>query len=221
MKIKQKASVAFKELKPAEKVNFATGVIAALTANPKDFPNLPLPVDALQECCDNLDEAVVAANTGNHVSVAALDPFITEWNNDFEQTAAYVSAVANGSEALIKKAGFYSTKGESSSAHLPPVAVDFQATLNGKKGAVIVKSKKAITGSKVNVFFLAPYGVDVNFNDNVMQVSIGDKTVYILANTRKQAELYNLPKGVLFTAGMYGVNTAGSGPAATQEVTPQ
>ncbi len=221
MKIPQNASKAFKRKKPDAKVLFGQTVIDSISANPKQFPNLPISTDELQAANDALKDGIVAANSGNHSAVDALPGLIEAWDEAFEKTATYVSGVANGDASLIRLAGFVPTKGETSPAQLPIGPVDYSATINGKKGAIIANSKNSIPGAKAYAVCAVPTGVDVVFNDNVVEITVDGKTIYFAVDTRKKIEIYDLPSGVSYDISMYAVNTAGSGPAATQTVIPQ
>ena len=46
-------------------------------------------------------------------------------------------------------------------------------------------------------------------------ITVGDKTIYINADTRRQTEFYHLPSGISDNVSMFAFNRAGNGPAAT------
>jgi hypothetical protein len=48
---------------------------------------------------------------------------------------------------------------------------------------------------------------------NTMEITIGGKTVFITVGTQKKVEIYSFPSKVPYKVSMYGVNSAGSGPA--------
>ena len=63
------------------------------------------------------------------------------------------------------------------------------------------------------MYTAAPDGVSINYNGNVMIITVGEKSVYVIADTAKQTEFFNLPSETSFNVNMYALNSAGSGPA--------
>ena len=65
MKLQSKVSMAFKSVKPVDKVKFGSGVLACLSPATvtATFPNLPIPVADLQVLNDTLNASVVAVQT--------------------------------------------------------------------------------------------------------------------------------------------------------------
>src|SRR5688572_2297099 len=119
MVIKKKASLAFIGDAPADKVTYGANAIAELTLNVALFPNLPVSLVNLTAAQSALAAAVPAAATGAYVAKAALVNAEKIWDDDFRQTANYVSAIANGDEEVIIKGGCVATKGESTPAVKP------------------------------------------------------------------------------------------------------
>ncbi len=230
MELESKASLGFKKQKPSEKPTTGTGIINALTTatQPKEnseespFPDLPVSIANLQTTNDALADAVAAAATGSHIAKATVKTAVKNWNKNFTLTANYVTMVAQGDVALIRLAGFTPTKSESTPAQKPGALKGFAATINGSKGAIIAGSSKALPGVCTYLYTAVPDGVTITYNGNTMIITAGDKCIYIVADTRKQTELCNLPSGVPYNVSAFGVNRAGSGPAATsQQVIPQ
>jgi len=229
MKLIARASLAFKQQKPASKATFGNNVTNALKAlvPPQkgvqpDFSNLPVPIAELEKLNAALAAAVADALTGNHTAIATLKSTVLEWNEAFTQTANYVTTVAAGDVAAIRSTGFVPTKTESQPKAKPGPTADFKATINGFKGAIIAGAKKAVPAASAYVYAALPNDASVSYDGNMMIINIAGKTLYISADTRKQTELYNLPSGVPYNVSMYAFNRAGSGPAsASQQVIPQ
>jgi hypothetical protein len=222
MKLLSRASLAFKREKPASKTAFATNVINCLQAVAAQFPNLPIATTELQTINYALATAIAAALTGNHTAVAALKVAIANWDNAFTLIANYVTSVAQGDETLIRSAGFVPTKSETQPTQKPGPAIDFYATINGSKGAIFAGCKTAVPDTASYLYSAIPDDVTVNYNGNVMIITVGDKNIYISADTHKQTEFNHLPSGIAYNVSVFAINRAGSGPAATsQKVIPQ
>ena len=229
MKLTSKASLAFKKERPSMKPAFGANVIAALTPlapvakNAKTmYSDIPIPVADLQQLNDALAEAVAESLTGKHSAVASVKDAVIAWDYGFTVTANYISSIAEGSETIIREAGFVPTKSESQPSQKPAGATDFKATINGSKGAIVAGAKKAVPEAIAYLYSAVPDEAVVTYNDNTMIVTMGGKSIYITADTRKQTELYNLPSGVPYNVSMLAINSAGSGPASSsQQVIPQ
>ena len=224
MKLNCKTSLAFKKYKPAEKPPFGSNVIAALSPQTQSkqaaaaaYPEMPVPVADLQTINDALAAAITAALTGNHSSVAAVKAAIAAWNNAFTLTANYVTSIANCDESIIRSAGFVPTKSETTPTQKPGAVTGFKATINGSKGAIIAGSKTGVPEAGAYLYSALPDGADVTYNGNTMIITVAGKSIYIMADTHRQAEFYNLPSGVPYNVSVYAVNRAGSGPAATSQ----
>lgn len=231
MKLIAQASLAFKKGKPSVKTTFGANVINALAPpvpptskkNKKlRWEDLPVPVEVLQEVNNALIAAVSDSLTGKHAAVAALKNVVREWNNVFGLTAKYITGIADGDETVIREAGFVPTKSESQPSQKPGAVTGFNATVNHSKGAIIAGSKTSVYSARAYVFTTMPEGATINYNGNIMEITIEGKTIYINVSTRRLTEFYNLPKGAPYYVSMFAVNTAGCGPATpSQEVIPQ
>ncbi len=216
MQRKAMCSLAFKKSTPSEKVTLGGAVAAALSNNPKIFVNLPVSPDDLLADNNTLSSAVQTAKDGSHTSVSALENAVAQWDEDFTNTANYISIViAEGNKNLINMSRFPCTKTETTPVPLPSAPADYFATINGKKGAVIAGTKKRLPNAAVMVNVAMPDGVEVAFKDNVMSLTVNGTTIFVNVGTRKEAEFYELPTGVPYTLLGFGVNAAGSGPATT------
>ncbi len=229
MQLSSRASLAFKKEKPPVKVTFGNNVVNSLTPPATSakgvkamYPDIPIPVASLQQLNDALALAIADSLTGNHSAIAAVKDAVYEWDNAFGTTANYITSMADGSEATIRAAGYVPTKSESQPAQKPGAATNFKATINGMKGAIIAGAKKAVPEAAAYVYAAFPEEAVVTYNSNTMIITIGGKSIYISADTRKQTELYNLPSGVPHNVTMFAINSAGTGPAsAVQQVIPQ
>ena len=217
MRLISRASLAFKRQKPADKTTFGANVTTALQNAVAQFPNLPITITDLQALTANLAAAIVAALTGNHIAVATLKVAIADWNSGFTLTANYVTSVAQGDETIIRSAGFVPTKSETQPTQKPGPANGFNATINGSRGSIIAGCKNAVTDAIAYLYTAVPDDVTVSYNGDTMVIAVGEKTIYINADTHKQTEFCHLPSGVGFNVSMFAINRAGSGPAATSK----
>ena len=217
-----KAKLAFKKLKPANKPGFGTKVIAALTNNADTFPDLPVKIADLQTANDVLTKTIPLALTGNHESIAALRNAVLNWNDVFTRVANQVTTVAEGDVQIILAAGFEPTKSESTRRPKPGTITNFYAGTNGFKNAVVAGTNKAVPNADAFGYIAVPQGATINTDGNMTIVTIGSNSIYFMACTQKQAELYNLPEGVPYTINMFAINSAGTGPSViSQPVRPQ
>ena len=234
MRLNCKASLAFKKSRPDVKPGFGQNVINSLTPPPtvskktaskKDAAladELPIPLADLTAINNDLAAAVSDSLTGNHTAKASLKNAILAWNYAFGRTAEYITSIAEGDAELIRRAGFVPTKSESTPSQRPGAAINFKATINGTKGAIIAGSQKAVPGALFYLYSALPDGATINYVNDTIIITIGEQSVYLSASTSKQTELYNLPSGVPFNVSMVAVNTAGNGPASpSQRVIPQ
>lgn len=171
---------------------------------------------------NDLTAAVSDSLTGNHTAKASLKNAIIAWDYAFGRTADFITTIAEGDAEIIRKAGFIPTKAESSPSQRPGAPINFKATINGTKGAIIASSQKAVPGALFYLYSALPDGATINYVNDTIIITIGEHNVYLSAGTSKQTELYNLPSGISFNVSMVAVNTAGNGPAsASQKVIPQ
>ena len=232
MKLICKASLAFKKSRPAEKVGFGENVIHSITPVPPtdtkkktkldDIENFPYSPAQLQEINDQLSAAYTDSLTGNHTAKASLQNAIVAWDYASGVTANYVSTLAEGDATIIRMAGFVPTKSESTPAPRPGAPLNFNATVNGTKGAIVAGSQWAVPGAKVYLYIALPDGMSISYVENTIVVTVGDKTAYMVVDTTRQTEMYNLPSGVPVNVSMIAVNAAGNGPASPSvKVIPQ
>ncbi len=229
MKRNVSASLNFKKESPEQKVAFGAnivvmlgGVVPSAKSNTSVYASLPVPVADLEDVNNRLFDANAAAKTGAFVDIAALDNVVAEWNDKFSLAAVFITSVAASNAEVIRAAGFVPTKSEAQKQPAAGGTTNFTAHTNGKKGAIIARSKKKIPLAKGYVFTAVPDGVEVTYEGNVMVLTVADKSIYITAHTKKNVEIYNLPSGVPYNVSMYGFNSSGSGgAAASQQVIPQ
>ena len=218
-------SFGFKKAKPADKVKFGSGVVKCLSGPTAllTYPNLPIPVADLEAVTLSLNNAVVAdQSTGSRQSRTALKNAVADWVNTFGLTGSYINMVAQGNDQTIADAGFLSTKTNSHPRPKPSLAADFQATINGFKGAILAGCKTPVHSAAAYAYYALPNGASVTFSENTMIITMDGKSCYVTVATQKKVELYNLPSTTTFKVGMYAINGSGAGPATgLQEVTTQ
>ncbi len=215
------ASMAFIKETPAQKASFGQNVVNGLAANPETFNTLPIALTELTANNTALSAAVLAAKAGDHVAVANLKAVLKVWNTSFRVMARYVSFIANGNEGTVRLAGFTPTKSETTPSQKPGATSRLGLSVNGSKGNFTAVCP-SVKGATSYVFAAAPEGGSVTYNGETMQLTLGDKTFYVLVSTRGRADFTNVPSGLELSVSVYAVNSAGSGPAANgQHVIPQ
>lgn len=229
MKRNVTASLGFKKENPEQKVAFGANVVAMLGGlvpakggASSLYTTMPVPVADLEDVNNRLFDANGAAKTGAYLAEATLENVVAEWNEKFSLTAVFITSVAASNAEVIRAAGFVPTKSEAQKQPAAGGITGFTAQTNGKKGAIVARSKKKASMAKGYVFSAVPDGVDVTYEGDVMVLTVGDKNIYITAHTKKNVEIYNLPSGIPYNVSMYGFNSTGSGGAApSQQVIPQ
>jgi len=221
MQLKEKASLAFISESVSEKITFGQAVITALGNAAADFPNLPVPLLDLSAINADLASAAVAARTGDHVAVANLTNIEKNWEDDFRKTAIYVTAVANGDAATIRKAGLEPTKGESQPTQKPGIISKFAVQVDPGKGCFSAGCEPA-EGANAYVYAAATNDVQITYSGDTMIITAGTNTIYIRVDTHRKTHFTNMPANVPLNVSMYAVNRAGSGPATeSNSVIPQ
>jgi len=221
MQRESNASLAFIRETPAEKAPFGQSVIDGLTANAITFPNLPVPLTELSANNSALTAAVLAAKSGDHIANANLKAVLKVWNANFRRTARYVSLVANGDEPTIRLANLVPTKSESTPKQKPGATSHLAIGVNGSKGN-FTAACPSVSGATSYVFAAVPEGGSASYNGDMMQLTLGDKTFYVVVATRGKADFTNVPSGDELYISVYAVNSAGCGPATNgQSVIPQ
>ena len=71
--------------------------------------------------------------------------------------------VAQGNEQVINEAGFIATKTVSQPSQKPGLAKNFQATINGFKGAILAGTQTPVAEAAAYIYYALPDGVTVNF----------------------------------------------------------
>jgi hypothetical protein len=221
MQKESNASLAFIRETPAEKAPFGQSVIDGLTENATTFPNLPVPLTDLTANNDALTAAVLAAKSGDHIALANLRAVLKVWNANFKRTAKYVSLIANGDESTIRLANLAPTKSETTRRPKPGATAHLATGVNGSKGN-FTAACPPVSGATSYVFAAIPEGTSVTYNGNMMLLTSGDKTFYVVVGTRGKADFTNVPSGNELYVSVYAVNSAGCGPATNgQTVIPQ
>ena len=213
-----KASYGFKQDDPATKVAFGQGIIDAVNtdaASPKPlFPNLPVKITELQNVNDALAQANANAKSGSVADVAIQENAVKTWDLNMFLTANYVNAVAALSDSptmVITAAKFVPTKDFTTPHPLPSVSSTLTVYNNGKKGAIIAENQKKIDFAKGYVYTVLPDGATMEYDGDTMKLTMGGLTCYIIADTRRKVEIFNLPK-TPWNVSVCAFNSAGTGP---------
>ena len=222
MTIQPKASLAFLQDTPANKVATGNHVTQTLTKNAGTFPNLPLPIDDLKKINDELATSQSEAKSGDHTAVAKLVNTEKRWDSAFRKTANYISTVADGNEEIIRMGGMEPTKNETHPTVFPTAPIKFTVKIHDGKGVFDASCESMHHSADAYVYVAAPDGVGVSIGNNMMSINVGDKTIYVVVDTHRQYMFQNVKSKETLNVQMYAVNTAGSGPMTDpKEITPQ
>ena len=222
MTIQPKASLAFLKDSPANKVIYAYHMVDSLNENASKFVNLPFATADLKKLTDQLGTAGSNAKSGDHTATAKLINEEKAWDSAFKKTANYISSVANGDEEIIRMGGAIPTKNESHPITLPAQPANYSVKIHDGKGVFDAACDSMHHEADAYVYVAAPDGVHVTMGNNMVSMTIGEKTVYVVVDTHRQHMFQNVPSKETLHVQMYAVNTAGSGPMTDpKEITPQ
>lgn len=221
MILRLKVSLAFLKKPRATKLLFGGNVLNLLKLNAAKYPNLPVSLATLQADNDALKAGLIAAATGDKVAKAQLKDIINNWNDDFRDTANFISLQANGSAELISMAGFVATKNESKPLQQAGPCKNFSAAPQKAKGR-LTAGCATMEDAAAFLYLALPEGATVVKNGNIMAVTMGGSTMYLVADTHRKVIMENLPGKQPLNVSMCAFNRAGCGPlTGSQEVTPQ
>ncbi len=196
-------------------------VILGLTNNTTDLPNPPISIKTLQADTDAMQAAAGLAASGDHTEVAKLTGAVKIWNDDFRQTAIYVSSIANGNLVIIRESGYTPTQSESVPTPLPGVMVNFNVNPEKPKGT-FTASADSMHNAAAYLLAAFPDGVTVAQNGDTLIFTVGTTNIYVIVDTHPKIHVGDLPSKVPLNVVMCAVNRAGAGPLTdSQEVTPQ
>ncbi len=221
MILKLRVSLAFLKKNPASKFIFGSTVLNLLKLNAAKFPNLPVSLATLQADNDALKGGIVAAATGDKEAKAELKNIVDDWNDDFRETANFISQQANGSAELISMAGFVATKRESTPLQQAGACKNFSAAPQKAKGR-LTAGCATMENAAAFIYLALPEGATVMQNGNRLTITMGGNTMYLVADTHRKVVMENLPGKQPLNVSMFAFNRAGAGPlTSSQEVTPQ
>jgi len=222
MKRQVKSSLDFLRFNANQKTVFGQSVISGVTDNATLFPALPVTVATLKAVNEELINSNGTAQSRATAARSHLTNSEKSWNSVFKKVANYVSAVADGNAEIVEKAGFKSTKSETTPTVINPVPSDFSVVIEkGTKGSFKAGCKSE-PKTKAYVFVATDPEMSVKQNGDILIISVGDKVAYIKVDTRRETTFTDVTSKKTLAVSMYSVNTAGSSPTATwHDVTPQ
>ena len=221
MEIKAKASLDCVNYPIPKKVTFGQNVAACLDAESKIFINLPVSTVTLLDTTNALNDAEQAAMTGDKVAIQKRKKLNALWNDQFRQTAAYISLVADGNVEQIKSTGFAPTK--TTRQKKPKIAslLNFQAKVESAKGTATASCKRA-KGANGYVLVAAPDGVKMSMLGNDMLVDVNGIIVRVKTGTQSAATFTGLQSEQRVNVSMFAFNASGNSALTdAQSVLPQ
>jgi hypothetical protein len=216
-----KASIKFLKLSPSNKITTGGIIIAALTENAAYFPALPFSVTALQAANDGLQEAIVAAKTGDKTAIRTLKKVQADWNSKYKETSAYITFVSKGSAEIISKGGFIPTDTTRKKRQRSGMLQGYKVTAGEGKGTCTA-SCTAAQESDGYVSVAAPMGVKATMSgDTLVLTTVNGEVIQIKAGSKREISFDSLTSSLPVCVSMYTFNSAGSSPLSSGVATPQ
>jgi hypothetical protein len=228
MILQLKVSFAFLDESPADKGPIGDLIIAKLTANAGDYPDLPWTILQLTAANDLVRTRLAEAATGDHAGEVNLRAAEKDWDHKFSDTGKYVNYVAKGVEAKIVNAGYTATSAESHPTPIPGDIVGFDVDPSKTKGRVNIESK-ALPHAEAYLYiamqggnFPGPGGPEMTRVGNQFTFNFNGARITFLVDTHRKAHIDALISSQPATVVAAAVNRAGVGNMTDPiEVTPQ
>lgn len=125
-------------------------ILTGMLANPNFVTPIPT-VAALQTARDNYNDALIAAGSGNHTSIAEKNAFRIALETDLGTMGNYINTVARGNEPAVKSSLFPTTK-EREPGYLG--VVEFMKLSPGSNSGTLVCQLKRVKNGKSYNFLI-------------------------------------------------------------------
>ena len=193
--------------------SFGEAVVADITTNAGDFPNLPHTVVVLGTANTLLHTTRLAYVANGEGSKGDFINAEYDWKVKFTHTAVYVDFQANGNQAIIDNSGYKSTAVISSPNQHLGALVDFKSHGNPIFGAgVVISSVDEHPDMRAYLFTLINEGATLAVVGNQITVSMGGVVVCsFIVNTKSSANFVGMASLTKMSAQATGFNTAGLG----------
>ncbi len=210
-----RASKHFLRKSVANRIVDGNAISEAITKNADDFKTLTYDGKALGDMNEKLSNAKTSANSGDREAIAALKEVNKDWNAMFEKTVDEVSVLANGSEAIILKAGMTPTSSTRKKRAKPERPSNTTAKPGNGKGtcAIEVDAQPEADGY---IGVLTPTDAKVTMNGDTLEINCTG-TIYIQASSRRTMQINGLPSYTPFCATVFTFNSAGASPLSNSE----
>ena len=208
--------------KVADKIQKAKVIITGITAQVAKLPNLPIPVTQLTTLNSDLEQKNTAAASGSHSDVAARNTSEKSWIAAFRATANYVNEVADGNKQFILDCGFDATSSESTPKGNTVALANFVAKPLTTSGSVEI-SNDGQQDADSYLYMLAPTDTVVQQQGDMLVITMGGKTLYLIPDTHHHTTATGLPSAQKLSAYGVALNLNGTGPVTKtgNDVTPQ
>ena len=216
MSLPMKASKGFLRAKVDTQISAGLTISNCLIENESEFKNLPTKGADLLKKNQDFTAANNLAKSGDKTAKANLKTVRVEWKEMFGKTADAVSLDANGSEAMILKAGMTPTSSTSRKKQQPAQPANTTARPTGGKGVctIMVDAQPGVNGY---VGILTATGVKMEMIGDTVKIIPDGNPIYIQARSRRDVVIEGLPSHAAFCATMFVFNSAGSSPLGNSE----
>ena len=204
-----------------DKVEFARGMVTAMTGN-ASFTSPSPALATVSSAATDLENAIIAAQDGGKSKTALMHAKEVVLDNILTQLGLYVEATANGDDSVILSSGANArhTKG---APQVPAVPANVNAATGVAEGAISL-NWETVKNARVYVVEQLDDASTIQSSRSIAPVSGGTLTP-VVANwhqvaivTKSKISLSNLISGNKYAYRIYCVGAAGNGNYSTPVV---
>ena len=222
MAVEAKVLMSFLRKKIENKIIDGQSIYDGITAQQDKFSKLPVPLDILLGKNTDLQNAAVAAKTGDKTAAKVLETAEEEWIAAYKETAEFVSYNAAGNVTLMTACGFKTTKTERKrKTNTPDQLTDLKVAPGKGKGSLTASSAPQ-KGTKGYITVAATPDTKVTMNGDVLEIEFNGVKAYVKVSGKSAGEMIGLQSNQQLLVSMFTFNSVGSSAlTASKEVTPQ
>ena len=208
---KQKTLLNFIRFSVPVKVDFAKNTVTKMTGN-AFFTTPAVSLATMQTAAVDLETKYNAAQVGGELQTAEQDAAELVLDDLLRKQAAYVTAIADGSEVKIFSAGFQPTKKEKEPIPLPIKVANLKLKPEEQAGS-ITKINDKTPNAKVYVTLLSTNPVfPVTVDGDLLVIQLGADKLIIDISTERKRTYENLVSATKIYVKTSAFNAAGKGP---------
>jgi len=220
--MKAKISLKLGKLSADDKVEFARGMVTAMTGN-ANFANPSPALATVAQAATDLENAIVAAQDGGKSKTAAMRVKEVVLQNILTQLGLYVEATANGDDSILLSSGA-NAKHISGAPQVPAAPMHVNGT-NGQAEGSALLDWDAVKNARVYVVEQLDDVSTIQANRSIGPVAIGGVVAPVVANwhqvaiiTKSKLLLTGLVSGNKYAFRIYCVGAAGNSNYSTTVV---